>query len=248
MKINYGSGTISPEEVVRSIALTTDAGVIWNRIILEKEARGKAREIGIEITTKELQACADAYRQSRGLELAEDTDRFLDAIGMTVDDFEAYCESVVLIEKLKESLASPQKIEEYFANNRHSFDTARLSMILADRKELLDEIKMQVEEDGESFHELARKHTQDENSRYSGGYIGIITRDALEDGVAAKVFTASAGDVVGPVEDSKPYRLFLVEDIFSASLEDDAVMEVVKSGILSDWLSEAAGGPIKVEP
>ena len=237
MEITYAQGSMKPEEVVKFLTLTGQAQAIFFQIIKNKEVRKKAEGLGLAVSDDELQEFADHYRAMRGLHTADEMLRFLKEAGLTEDDFEAFCEASVLTMAVRDRLSTEQRIEEYFVNNRPEFDLARISTLTVKEKALADEIIIQVNEEGEDFYRLARKHSVDESTRYSGGYVGLVSRRMLSPEVAAKVFNASAGDLLGPLRREDLFQLILVEEVMKAELNDD-VREAIKERIFGEWVSQ----------
>ncbi|MBN1848972.1 MAG: peptidylprolyl isomerase [Deltaproteobacteria bacterium] len=237
MKITYSNDTIVPEDVIRFLSLTGQSQSIYNQIIIHKEVVKKAREMGMEITDDRLQQFADNYRSLRGLYSAQEMLYFLDQSGLTEDEFEAFCESSLLIADFKDRMAKAKKIEEYFINNRSEFDLARISIIAVDEEGLANEIAMQVAEDGEDFHALARRYSLDETTKYAGGYVGAVSRKMLSPEIAAKVFSADSGDLLGPFQKEQYQQLIWVEEVIKPELNDH-IKEMIKERIFAQWVSQ----------
>jgi peptidylprolyl isomerase len=147
---------------------------------------------------------------------------------------------------VKDHLCTEQKIQEYFVNNRASLDAAMISVIVVENENLANELKMQIEEDGEDFHRLAREHSIDETTKYAGGYAGIVTRNMLEPDISAKVFNASDGDVLGPFAAGGNFRLFLVEKVMKAEMNKH-IGGHIRERLFNGWISQYLKEGIKVE-
>ena len=233
MEILYSHGSISPEEVIKFLSVAGQSTGIFYEMIKNKEVLKKAGELGITVSDEELQNFADDFRGFQGLYSADDMNTFFERLGLTIDDFEAFCEGAILTNHLKEHFAGEKQIEEYFVNNRSDFDFVRISSITVKEKNLAHEIIMQVEEDEEDFHVLARKHSL-ENSKYAGGYIGLVSRKMLPPDITAKVFNASPGDLAGPFQQDECFRLFYIEEVLKAQL-NDTIRDAIRENIFSEW-------------
>jgi len=236
LKIVYHGGEITPEEVVSFLALTGQADALIAEIILHREGVKKARELQVGASNQELQQFADSFRALRSLYAAEDMNNFLEGAGLTEDDFEAFCESSLLSRMLREKLADEKTIEAYFVNNRSQFDYARVSVIMVNEENLAKEIFVQVTEEEEDFHALARRHSRDEATKYAGGYGGLLTRRMFPEEVSSKVFSASPGDLLGPYRHDGMFQLILIEEILRAALNAD-VKEAIKECIFREWIA-----------
>ena len=227
MKINYSHDEITPEEIIKFLALTEQLKSVCYEIIKQKETLKKAKHQNILVSTDELQKFADGFRASHGLYSSQETHDFLDRRGLTEDDFEAYCEAILLTEKMIDHIADQKKIEEYFVNNHSDLDLARIYKIAVKEKNLADEILMQIQEEGKDFQVKAKQYSIDEATKHQAGYFGLITRSMLEAGVSAKVFNASAGDILGPFEKEGYFELIMVEEVIKAEL-NETIKERIK--------------------
>jgi parvulin-like peptidyl-prolyl isomerase len=104
---------------------------------------------------------------------------------------------------------------------------------------------MQIEEGEQDFHDLARKHSADASTKDAGGYVGMVTRHMLPPEISAKVFSATAREVLGPFQEGNAYRLVLVEEMKRAEM-DENVKESIKTRIFEDWASQFLKDGIKV--
>ena len=247
MRYRYSGGAIASEDVLKFLSLTGMSSSVLAEMVKRKEIAKKAAELGIKVTDEQLQNFADSFRSARGLLTAEATTRFLQTWGLSDDDLESFCETAVMAQHVEETMAGDAAIKEYFANNRSEFDLARVSIIVVEKEGLANEIMMQVTQDGEDFHALARKHSVDGTTKYAGGYAGMVTRAMLEPEMAAKVFNVSAGEVVGPFNCDGAYRIIMVEEVIRADVKNDGVKSSVKEAILGKWMSQFLKGGIRTE-
>lgn len=245
MKIVYAEGTVAPEEVISYLCLIGQADAVFSEVIKNREVVKKARECKIDIPDEQLQQFADNYRNLRGLHSAESMITFLENAGLSEDDFEDFCERSLLTAALRDHLADEKKVEACFVNNRSDFDCARVSTIVVKDEHLAREIIIQVREEGEDFHVLARKHSLDATTRYAGGYTGLLSRRMLPPEVSARVFNASAGDLLGPFQKDDHFQLIFIEEVLTATL-NDGVKEAIKERIFREWVSPFLKGGLKV--
>jgi len=238
LKIDYGPGSFTSDDVVKYLHLSGQQDSIYTGIIRNQEVRKKAPELGLSVSDSELQEFVDNFRTSRGMYHAQETLDQLARAGLTIEDLEMYCETALLTNKLMDHLAGATKIESYFVNNRSQFDQARLSIILVDKIELANELVMQITEDEADFHTLARKYSLDSNSRYAGGYIGLMPRNALAEAISAKVFNANPGDLLGPFDTNDFFQLIYVEELIKPEL-DARLKEQIRQALFTEWLAPA---------
>ncbi|RLB32334.1 MAG: hypothetical protein DRH20_14940 [Deltaproteobacteria bacterium] len=236
MKIRYARDAFGPEEMFKFLVLTGASEEACTALITRREAINQAKAVGLAVTDEELQAAVDAFRRRRGLRSAAETLRFLETWGLTVEDLESYCEAELLIERLKDRMATEETIQEYYASHRSALDVARISATVVGDEDLAREIACQVREEGEDFHALARRYSEDEQTRYAGGYVGAVTRDMLAPEMAGRVFSASEGDLLGPFQKGRIYQLVFVEELRRAELNPE-VRAAIRDRIFQEWVS-----------
>lgn len=236
MNIEYPEGAFTAAEVVKYLNLSGQGSSIYAAMIRNREVVKKAAALSLSIPDEDLQASVDSYRSSLGMYSVEETLESLQRSGLDIDDLEAFCEASLLTESLKRHLADDAAVEAYFVNNRARFDRARISILVVEKAALADELAMQVDEDEADFHVLARKHSIDPNTRYSGGYVGLIARSALSEALSAKIFNAGAGQLLGPFEMNGNYQLVLVEEVIKPEI-DDRIGAEIREVLFMEWLA-----------
>lgn len=248
MRIHYNQGAVEIRDVLAHLNLTGRGLPVYTEVITLREAARQAREKGIRVADRDIQACADRIRMALDLYDAGETAAYLSRAGLTVEDFEDYCESLLLAEAFKNSLVDDAKIEAYFMNNRAQFEQARISVALVADENLANEIRLQVTEDGEDFHALARRHSMDETTRPAGGYVGWMVRRFLRPEAAALVFNASPGDLLGPfAADGGRKQLILVHEVIKPDLTE-AVKAVIRDSIFKEWSAQFVLEGITINP
>ena len=245
MKIIYPKGDIPFEDLLKIRILSGGDFDLAREAIVAREAVEKADELGFEASDEETQAFADEFRRLRDLYSAKETLDFLSARGLSEDDFSEFCETTILLDKLREHLASEDRVREYFIRNRSDFDLAKVSVLSVQDEGLAGEILLQVTDEGADFHALARKHSLDADTKSLGGFLGFVARRRFGPEISAKVFNAAAGDVLGPFPAGGVFRLIFVEEIVRAEL-DDRVREQIADRIFDEWAAPFLAGPVSV--
>ncbi len=197
--------------------------------------RQEAAELGVEASDDELQESADDFRLSKGLSEPAAVEEWLTANHLSFPDWERLLENDILTRKLRDAVTDP-KVEQYFAENRLSFDAATISQIVVGSEEIARELIIQISEEGADFHKLARRYSMDDATRPAGGYVGAIARKDLDASAAAAVFSARAGYIVGPLKTEQGWVLIRVHGLQAATL-DGPTRERIKSLLFEEWLS-----------
>lgn len=233
MNIVYGGGSLAAEDVLKFLLLSGGGDRVMRDCMVRQEALREGKKLGIAVSDEMLQSFADEYRIARGLHYSQDMIAYLKGRGLSVDDFERFCEESAMLALLRDRFAGREAIAACFLNHRSRFDRVRLSIITVEDENLAQELRMRVSEDGEDFHALARRYSADEY-RHAGGYLGLVRRGNFSPDMEAKLFNAGAGDILGPFPEGERFHLFLVEEVVRAEL-DEKVTEDVKDLIMSEW-------------
>lgn len=231
---------ITSEDFVKLLKFTGRFEELMEDIVKDKLTIHAARRQGLDITSDDIQERADQVRRVRGLHRAVDMNRYLDSTGLTLEDFEKFIIEMLLHERISESIGNDEAVEEYFSLNSPKFDSIEVSHIVLDSEGKAREIMAILEDDMDSFEELARGHSISD-TREDGGYIGKVLRGSLQSEVESKVFNASEGDLLGPFasDDEACYEIFTINVKTSATLNEETTDEIRRM-IEEEWLAARA--------
>ncbi|MEJ2590602.1 MAG: peptidylprolyl isomerase [Candidatus Thiodiazotropha sp.] len=231
---------ITSEDFIKLLKLTGRYDSLMEDILKDKLAVHAAKRQKIPIQPEELQERADQLRRVWGLHRAADTNKWLDAKGLSLDDLERFVTEMIYHEKAMEKVADDAAVEAYFNLNSPKFDAIDISHIVTDSEGKARELLAILEDDPEEFPEMAREHSLSD-TREEGGYIGKVLRGALLPEVEGKVFNAQVGELLGPFPspDENLYEIFIVNDKRKASL-DDETREEVRRIVRDEWLAAQA--------
>lgn len=238
-KIN--SEEIGTDDFVRLLKLHGKFDHIMEDIIIERLAVHSARKMGLTVSPEEIQAKFDQIRRINGLHRAKATSEFLQHLGVTLDEFESYLTDMIYKEKIIGSITTESAIQEYFSLNSPDFDHVEVAHIVLDSEGKAREIISILEEDPDSFGQLAREHSLDSDTRENGGSIGAVQRGSLKPDIEARIFNADEGSIHGPFtsSDGRFFELFTVNNIHAASL-DEATKDKVQKQVYDNWLKDRA--------
>lgn len=198
--------------------------------------RQEASTRGIAISSEELQQAADEFRIANELHDAPTTEQWLSANQLSYIDWESLIEARTVADKLRKELTA-NRTEQYFVENRLSFDSAIIYRLVVKDEEVARELRAQIVEDGADFHALARLFSIDIVTRLGGGYAGPVRRADLEPAVEAAIFGAQPQALVGPLKVDQGWELIKVESLHPATL-DDGLREAISQRLFADWLGE----------
>ncbi len=231
---------IGIEDFVRTLKLTGQFESLIEQMVREKLTVLSAKKLGIPLSPEEIQERADQFRRVQGLHRAADMNNYLNALGVSLDEFEAFITDSLYQEKMMAQVCSDKAIEAYFKLNSPKFDSIEVSHMVLDAEGKAKEMMSVLADDPDSFEEMAREHSI-ADTRERGGLIGKVLRGSLKTDIEAKVFNAEAGDLLGPFPsaDRSFFEIFRVNAKHPATLDDETVSEV-KRLLREEWLMQRA--------
>ena len=81
---------IGAEDFMRWLKLTGQFENLIEQMVREKIAAHAARKAGVTLEAEEIQERADQFRRVRGLHRATDMNHYLDALNVSLDEFEQF--------------------------------------------------------------------------------------------------------------------------------------------------------------
>lgn len=231
---------IGVDDFVRTLKLTGQFECLVEQMVRDKLTVLAAKKLGIPVSADEIQERADQFRRIQGLHRAADMNNYLDALGVSLDEFEAFVTDSLYQEKMMAQVCSDQAVEAYFKLNSPKFDSIEVSHIVLDAEGKAKEMISVLQDDPDCFAEMAREHSI-ADTRERGGVIGKVMRGALKTDIEAKVFNASAGDMLGPFpsSDKSFFEIFAVNAKHPATLDEETAAEVRRL-LREEWLMARA--------
>ncbi|MCH8506029.1 MAG: peptidylprolyl isomerase [Ectothiorhodospiraceae bacterium] len=232
---------VTAEGLVKWLKLRGSFDSLIEELVSERLTVHAARRSGIEISIEAIQERFDQIRRVEGLHRAKDAQAFLEQLGVTLDDFEAYITDTLYKERMLEHVHRREALDEYFHLNSPKFEVIEISHIVVDAENKAREILSLAEEEPEMFPDLAREHSLDEETCEQGGRVGRVMRGELQHQIEAKIFNAEVGELLGPFQtpDELFYEIFKVDARHSARLDGETLREVRRL-VYQDWLQARA--------
>jgi len=231
---------ITTEGFIKLLKLSGRFDGLIEDILREKLIVHAAKRKGIDAPIEDIQEKSEQFRRVTGLHRAQDTVDYFDSIGLSLDDFEDFLTDSVYQEKMLAEVQGDDKVDEYFRLHSPRFDSVEVSHIVMDSEGKAKELLTILEEDPESFEEMATEYSIADSAPY-GGTLGKVMRGSLLGEVESKLFNASKGEVIGPFTstDGEKFEIFMVNSMTSAELDDETRAEV-KRLLKDDWLAARA--------
>ncbi|MBI5057507.1 MAG: SurA N-terminal domain-containing protein [Nitrospirae bacterium] len=116
MKKKNAEIEIAVAEVVDYMRIMGGFQPALNEVVKRKVASNAAKQMGVRVSSAELQKAADSFRLLNGLVSARDTENWLKANGVTVETFEDFIETNILVNKLKDRIEKKADRRKYAAS------------------------------------------------------------------------------------------------------------------------------------
>lgn len=232
---------INAEDFVKLLKLDNAFENLAEKIVVDKLTVHVAKKSGIEVSDTEINERVNDFRRLMGLHRAEDTRRYIDDLGITVDDLETHIRERIYRDKMRAKIANPDAIADYFRMHSPKFDALEIGHIMIESEPKAKELMSVLSDDPESFGEYAREHSLDAETKAQGGFIGKILRGSLAPSIEAKLFNAEAGEPIGPFPGKVEniFEIFQVGKRFPATL-DEATTAKIEKVICDEWLQARA--------
>lgn len=233
-----GSSKVTLNDLVFHLKTNLEQHVL-DDTIQEAIMKDAAAELGISITDGDLQAAADDFRRSNGLLSAKETHEWLEEHGFSLEDMERKLEDDLLRDRLRQKLATQDKVLKVYTENISDFQRVKAGVITVDKESTANEIVTQLKEGEADFVQLALRHSSSPDVQSNGGYRGRCFRKDLPDAVDAKVFSDSAPDLVGPVQAEGQYYVVKIYEKMKSEM-DDLVRATCEKTIVDTYIQERA--------
>ena len=233
MLIQVNSIAVSLHHIVRQLGVADNLR-FFDEFARRELIRQLARREGVCAAQEDIQRKVDDWRYQHRLERVEDTEAWLTQRGITLQDVAEDAEVRRLEYLLSEKIAEGQ-VEPYFAQHTLEFDEAEICWIFHTDKGVIDEVDLQIREEGADFYAMARRFSQDAHTRSGSGFLGRVRRKQLPKGIAARVFAASPGEILGPEKVSKGFALYLLQECYLATL-DERIKKEIRKYLFNQWL------------
>ncbi len=233
--IELSQTSVELDEIVTFLKRNIQLKEVCQKILSQKIINQAAQERGITVTPEEIQADANRQRYEKRLEKASETLAWLTEQMISPDDWEAGICDRLLSQKLANSLFS-KEVEKAFAQNRLDFDQVLLYQIIVSDGKIAQELFYQIEEREISFYEAAHLYDIDEKRKAQCGCEGKLERWKFKPDMAAIIFGAQLGQVIGPLQTEQGYHIWMVEEFIPAELTPQRYQELLDS-MFKEWLS-----------
>ena len=234
--IRINDEVITANDFIKLLKLSGRYDNLIEEIVREKLTVHVARKSGIEVTPEDIQERANQIRRVRGLHRSVDMNRWMDQLGINLEDLEEFIVEMLYFEKMQQEIATDAAVEDYFSLHSPEFDSIVVSHIIIDSEGKAKEIMAIAEDEPDMFETLAREHSLADTAT-AGGYIGPVMRGNLNSDVEAKVFHAEEAEVLGPFPtgDDAHFEIFMVNEKRTATLDESTASDIGRK-LKDEWM------------
>jgi parvulin-like peptidyl-prolyl isomerase len=234
MAVSFAGIQIEADAIVDFLKRKVHLQKTCQQILYSQIVQRSAQERGIVVTDEEMQAEGDRFRYDNRLESSAATFAWLAEQMITADDWENGIRDRLLAKKLAEHLFGSE-VDKCFAQNQLDYEKVSLYRIVVPYRPLAQELFYQIEESEISFFEAAHLYDIDETRRLRCGYEGALYRWNFKPDLAAEIFRARPGEVVGPFPSENHFELLMVEAFVAAELTE-TIRQEIQDRLFNEWL------------
>jgi parvulin-like peptidyl-prolyl isomerase len=183
--------------------------------------QGEAADLGIEATPQEVASLLKQTIQQNFRSQAE-FEKFRKQSHFTQEDIETRIKLQILSNKIQQQVlgdvpdVTSSQITQYYEDARSQFEqpaTRDIRLVLNKDKAKVEQAKAALGQDSSdaSWKTVAAKYSTDPSSKSNGGLRPSLTDGLLEQPLNDEVFSASKGEIIGPVKTPIGYYVFEVE-------------------------------------
>lgn len=195
----------------------------------------KAQELGLEMSQDAIGRRIEEKRSLAGLKEPGAFAAFLEFHGITAEQWYGESRVAVLRDRLKERLVTPKQVSHYYRHESARFVSVSIARIACRRREEAEQALGEARAGERDFVELARRFSIDQNTRFSGGFLGNVKRGMLPAEVERPAFAAGENDVIGPFPENALWTIYKVYAVNAPELTD-ALKSHIRDQIFDEWL------------
>ena len=228
-----------PEQIAARLFLDGTWRNARSRVVWDQAIRALAAADGTVISDEDLQQAVDDYRYRERLSTPEDTQRWLDESGLTLDHLVEYCRTLLQEEGLL--AATPRTgIDNWFTDHRADYDAVLISAVTVASEPEGWLARAAAEAEGESFHAVAWVRSQTDRTVPPGGALGWKFRCDLPADVGDALFAEADSALVGPIRAGGSFCLYRVwgrrEAALTPAVASRCAMDRL-AGRVASWIS-----------
>ena len=199
----------------------------------------------VECTEEEYEQAYQQLCQQFQLDTDEKIQAWLDKQGMSREDLQALITRKVKIEKYKVENWD-NKVESFFLKRKSKLDRVVYSLIRVEKAELAQELYFRIQENEDSFRELAMEYSQGSEAQ-TGGLIGPVEINAPHPKIAQILNGCQPGDLIPPTRVGEWIVIIRLENFIPAKL-DPPMRQRMLDEMFRQWLNQETAQEVSFFP
>lgn len=224
---------ISFKQALKYLRASGKLQSVLSHITQQYLVEAELQRFEINLDGEEIEQAIIDWRLREQLEDAEQFKSWLMQEGLNYQSFRDQVGYELQRNYLKSQIVTP-KLRDYFISQKLNLDQVVLSRIVVATKEVAEDLKLQILEDGRPFEELAQEYSEAKD-RDQKGWMGEVSRGRLPDHLRAEVDQAQIGDLMGPLEIDNAWYLLRIEG-FKEAVLNASVQSRLEQELFDQWL------------
>lgn len=189
----------------------------------------------IELTPEEAAAAEAEFCQRNQIGSPEDVVKWAKQRYGQPEMVRAIAERDKRLAKFKQKTFD-KEVDSYFLQRKSRVDRVLYSLIRTQQAGLAQELYFRIHDDGQSFADLAREHSEGQEAK-TGGLIGPVELSVPHPSLAGLLSISQPGQIWPPKRIGEWYIVVRLEKFFPAQL-DDAMRSRMIDELFQQWMQE----------
>jgi parvulin-like peptidyl-prolyl isomerase len=204
-------------------------------IIEQRVIEYKLQELGTLLPKADIDERVQSRRTMLGLRDEAAFTAYLKHFGLSRDQWLATIAAETRRERLRDAIVTKDMVQTYYRQNSSRFTSVSVARIACRTKGDAERALAAATDRLTDFVELARQYSVDENTRFSGGYIGNLKRGMLPAEVDERAFACTDDGIIGPFNENGMWTIYKVYSRTVTKL-NEALVKQIRDVIFEEWL------------
>ncbi|NEO31899.1 MAG: peptidylprolyl isomerase [Symploca sp. SIO3C6] len=227
--LKVGERTITAEEIIPLLAGYQLLPPLLRAIIIDEAIAS------ITCTDEEKDQALEKFYEQNQITSPEAQQAWLKRQGMSLQQLEALATRELKIEKFKQQTWG-HKLESYFLGRKSKLDRVIYSLIRTQDPGIIQEIYFRIQEEEQSFAELAREYSKGPEAQ-TGGLIGPVEMSTPHPILAKMLMASQPGQVCPPTRLGEWLVVVRLEKFIPAQL-DEVMRKRLMNECFTNWLTQ----------
>ena len=223
------------QDAVAHLDVVWNTAPIMNRLIDVALLREELERDAVELSDEELQRGLDGLRRIHKLYDTETTQRWMEQRGLTHEQLEELVADNLTYLKVRERVTGG-RVERYFEEHGPELASAHVAQLECLDEDNAHRLHHQILAGELDFFEAAQQHFLAAPAQVRLGLTTLRRCEAAPE-LAAAVFAAQPGDIVGPVRVGERHVIARVMSVIPARL-DEPTRTAIEAILFEAWLAE----------